>query len=31
VDLHTVEMAKYPCGQNNFLRLFEEGWERRGR
>jgi galactonate dehydratase len=22
-------MAKYPYGQNNFLRLFENGWEKR--
>jgi galactonate dehydratase len=31
VDLDEAEMAKYPYGQNNFLRLFEEGWERRKR
>jgi galactonate dehydratase len=31
VELHIEEMANYPYGQNNFLRLFEEGWERRGR
>ena len=29
VELNKTEMAKYPYGQNNFLRLFEEGWERR--
>jgi hypothetical protein len=22
-------MTKYPFGGNNFLRLFEDGWERR--
>jgi galactonate dehydratase len=31
VELNEAELAKYPYGQNNFLRLFEEGWERRGR
>jgi len=31
VELNEAEMAKHPYGQNNFLRLFEEGWERRGR
>jgi len=31
VELNEAEIAKYPYGQNNFLRLFEEGWERRRR
>jgi galactonate dehydratase len=31
VELNEAEIAKHPYGQNNFLRLFEEGWERRGR
>jgi galactonate dehydratase len=31
VELDETEMAKHPYGENNFLRLFEEGWERRGR
>jgi galactonate dehydratase len=31
VELNEHEIAKHPYGQNNFLRLFEEGWERRGR
>jgi galactonate dehydratase len=31
VELDEAEIAKHPYGQNNFLRLFEEGWERRGR
>ncbi len=31
VELDEAEMAKHPYGANNFLRLFEEGWERRGR
>jgi galactonate dehydratase len=31
VELDEEEMAKYPYGQNNFLRLFEDGWETRGR
>jgi galactonate dehydratase len=31
VTLNEVEALKHPYGQNNFLRLFEEGWERRGR
>lgn len=31
VELNEAELVKYPYGQNNFLRLFEEGWERRGR
>lgn len=30
VELHEAEMAKYPYAERNFLRLFEEGWERRG-
>ncbi len=30
VELDEAEIAKHPYGQNNFLRLFEEGWERRG-
>jgi galactonate dehydratase len=29
VELHDDEMAKYPFGANNYLRLFEVGWERR--
>lgn len=29
VELNEVEMAKYPFGQDNFLRLFEDGWELR--
>jgi len=29
VELNEDELAKYPYGPNNFLRLFEEGWERR--
>ncbi len=31
VELHEDEMAKYPFGQDYFLRLFEDGWERRKR
>ncbi|MEZ4661120.1 MAG: mandelate racemase/muconate lactonizing enzyme family protein [Caldilineaceae bacterium] len=31
VELNETEMAKHPYGQNNFLRLFEDGWETRGR
>jgi galactonate dehydratase len=31
VELCEAELAKHPYGPNNFLRLFEEGWERRGR
>ena len=31
VELDEAEMAKYPYGQDNFLRLFEDGWERRRR
>ena len=29
VALNEEEMAKHPYGPNKFLRLFEEGWERR--
>ena len=29
VELNEAEMTKYPFGENNFLRLFEDGWERR--
>jgi galactonate dehydratase len=29
VELNETEMAKYPYGEKNFLRLFDEGWERR--
>ena len=29
VTLDEAEMAKYPYGEKNFLRLFEAGWERR--
>ncbi|MCL5997284.1 MAG: mandelate racemase/muconate lactonizing enzyme family protein [Chloroflexi bacterium] len=31
VELDEAEMAKHPYGQDYFLRLFEEGWERRRR
>lgn len=31
VELDEAEMAKYPFGQDYFLRLFEDGWERRDR
>lgn len=31
VELHEDEMAKYPFGQDYFIRLFEEGWEMRRR
>ena len=31
VELDEAEMAKHPYGQDKFLRLFEEGWERRER
>ena len=31
VQLDETEMAKHPYGQDFFLRLFEEGWERRRR
>jgi galactonate dehydratase len=31
VELNEDEMAKYPYGQDKFLRLFEEGWETRRR
>jgi galactonate dehydratase len=30
IEFHLEEMAKYPYGETNFLRLFEAGWERRG-
>jgi galactonate dehydratase len=29
VELDEVEITKHPYGEENFLRLFEEGWERR--
>jgi galactonate dehydratase len=29
VELNESEAAKHPYGENNFLRLFEEGWETR--
>jgi galactonate dehydratase len=29
IEFDEVEIAKYPYGPNNHLRLFEEGWERR--
>ncbi|MBD3184956.1 mandelate racemase/muconate lactonizing enzyme family protein [Candidatus Poribacteria bacterium] len=29
VEIHEEELAKHPYGQTHFLRLFEEGWERR--
>jgi galactonate dehydratase len=29
VEIDEKEAAKHPYGQNNFLRLFEDGWERR--
>jgi galactonate dehydratase len=29
VEFDEKEMAKHPYGQNNFLRLFENGWEKR--
>jgi galactonate dehydratase len=31
VELDEQEMARHPYGQDHFLRLFEEGWERRRR
>ena len=31
VTLNEKEAAKHPYGERNFLRLFEEGWERRNR
>ncbi len=31
VELDEAAMAHYPYGQDNFLRLFEDGWERRRR
>ena len=29
VELNEDEAAKHPYGERNFLRLFEEGWEKR--
>jgi len=29
VELHEEEFGKHPYGQTNFLRLFQEGWEKR--
>jgi galactonate dehydratase len=29
IELDEAEIAKHPYGPNKFLRLFEEGWERR--
>ena len=29
VELNEKEVEKHPYGPKNFLRLFEEGWERR--
>ena len=31
VELNETEMAKHPYGPDNFLRLFEDGWETRKR
>jgi galactonate dehydratase len=31
VELNEAEMAKHPFGQDFFMRLFEDGWERRRR
>jgi hypothetical protein len=31
VDLNEEKMTRHPYGQDKFLRLFEEGWERRER
>ena len=31
VELDEIELAKHPYGQDYFLRLFEDGWERRRR
>jgi galactonate dehydratase len=31
VELDEAEMAKHPYGQDYFLRLFEDGWEKRSR
>lgn len=31
VTLDEAAMAAHPYGENNFLRLFQEGWERRGK
>lgn len=30
VELNEAEVLKHPYGQDNFLRLFEDGWEKRG-
>jgi galactonate dehydratase len=29
VTFDEIAMAKHPYGRNNFLRLFENGWEKR--
>ena len=29
VELNEAEAAKHPYGEKNFLRLFEDGWEKR--
>ncbi len=29
IELNEKEVAKHPYGESNFLRLFEQGWERR--
>jgi galactonate dehydratase len=31
IELNEAEMAKHPMGEDNFLRLFEDGWETRRR
>jgi len=31
VELNETEMARHPYGPDHFLRLFEDGWETRGR
>ena len=31
VELDEAEMAKHPYDADNFMRLFEDGWERRRR
>lgn len=31
VELNEAEMLKHPFGQDYFMRLFEDGWERRRR
>jgi galactonate dehydratase len=31
VELDEAEMVRHPYGQDNFLRLFEDGWETRKR